>query len=320
MTRVFSPRIVQNEPSAASSRTTDHGSGSGERLAQRVGEVVLLDRQLAHRLDLAARPQVVAERAARTPQAHASWASRAVGLLAGLDELQPAELAHRLEHPVAHRAAGVEHGEQRLVDERAHVVERVVTEHGIRAVEREAVVEDRQPAQRATLGVAQQVPRPVDDREQGLVPVGRGAVAAAQQREPVVEPPVDVLDRHRAHPGGRELDGQRQAVEAAHDAAARSSGSRRTPGRAAAGPLAEQLGCRVVVELGEREDPLGGDRQRRPGGGDHAQAAGRTPPGRPPGRRPPRPRARSCRGSSRVGAAAELLRDPARARRCAARA
>ena len=64
------------------------------------------------------------------------------------------------------------------------------------------------------------------------MPVGRRAVAAAQQGEPVVEPPVDVGDRHGAHPGGGELDGQRQAVEPAHDAQ-HARGSRATPGRAA---------------------------------------------------------------------------------------
>ena len=99
-----------------------------------------------------------------------------------------------------------------------------MTEHGIRTVEREAVVEGREPAQRMTFGVVQQVPRPVDDGEQRLVPVGRGAVAAAQQGEPVVEPAVDVLDRHRAHPGRRELDGQRQPVEPAHHAQHRRRG------------------------------------------------------------------------------------------------
>ena len=64
-------------------------------------------------------------------------------------------------------------------------------------------MEDRQPAQRPPLGLAEQVPGPVDDGDQGLVPVGRAAVAAAQQREPVVEPPVDVVDRHRPAPWRR---------------------------------------------------------------------------------------------------------------------
>ena len=255
--------MVQNAPSAVSSRTTDHGSGrvsASRRASARLFSSTATSRTASTwRGDHRSSPT----RSANS-QAHSSWAARAAAVLAGLDELQPAELAHRLEHPVPHRAARVEHGEQRLVDERAHVVERVVTEHGIRAVEREAVVEGRQPAQRATFGVAQQVPRPVDDREQGLVPVGRGAVAAAQQREPVVEAAVDVLDRHRAHPGRRELDGQGQPVEPAHDAQ-HGRGVEGHPGPGGPGALAEQLGCRVVVELGEREDPLGGDRERAPG-------------------------------------------------------
>ena len=263
MTRGFSPRMVQKAPSAVSSRTTDHASGrvsASRRASARLFSSTATSRTASTwRGDHRSSPT----RSAKS-QAHSSWALRAAVVLAGLDELQPAELAHRLQHPVAHRAARVEHGEQRLVDERAHVVERVVTEHGIRPVEREAVVEGRQPAQRPTLGVVQQVPRPVDDGEQRLVPVGRGAVAAAQQGEPVVEAAVDVLDRHRAHPGRRELDGQRQPVEPAHHAqhGLRVEGHR---GPRGPGALAEQHGCRVVVELGEREDPLGGDLRAGPG-------------------------------------------------------
>ena len=94
-----------------------------------------------------------------------------------------------------------------------------MAEQRVGAGQREAVVEDREPAQRLALGLGEQVPRPVDDRDQRLVPVGRAAVAAAQQREPVVEPAVDVLDRHHPHLGRGQLDRQRQPVEPAHDAA-----------------------------------------------------------------------------------------------------
>ena len=106
-------------------------------------------------------------------------------------------------------------------------------EQRVGAGEREAVVEDREPAQRPALALGEQVPRPVDDRHQGLVPVGRAAVAAAQQREPVVEPAVDVLDRHHAHLGRGQLDRQRQPVEAAYDAAYGLVVEARRPGRAA---------------------------------------------------------------------------------------
>jgi hypothetical protein len=135
-------------------------------------------------------------------------------------------------------------------------------------------MEQRQPPQRALLVGVQQVPGPLDDREQGLVPVRGAAVAAAQQREPVLEPAVDLLDRHGAHPGRGELDRQRQAVEPADDTGhgllgetdARPGGDR---------PLAEQLRRVARLELAERVDALGGDRERRAAGGEHAQVGRR---------------------------------------------
>ena len=140
------------------------------------------------------------------------------------------------------------------------------------AGQREAVVEDREPAQRPALVLGEQVPRPVDDRHQGLVPVGRAAVAAAQQREPVVEPPVDVLDRHHPHLGRGQLDGQGQPVEPAYDAAYGVVVERDArAGRR--GALAEQVGGGLLAELAQREDPLGRDRERRAGGGHDAEPA-----------------------------------------------
>ena len=106
------------------------------------------------------------------------------------------------------------------------------------------------------------------------MPVGRAAVAAAEQREPVVEAPVDVGDRHRPGPWPRPARSR-----AAARRAARRRGGRRRPaaGRRAGRPRARwrnSVGARVLGQLGEREDPLGRDRQRRPGGGD-ARAASR---------------------------------------------
>ena len=71
-----------------------------------------------------------------------------------------------------------------------------------------------------------------------------------------------------------QLDRERQPVETADDAAyglvvERYAGSSR---RCA---LGEQVGGGVLGELAEREDPLRGDRERGPGGGDHAKLAAR---------------------------------------------
>ena len=106
------------------------------------------------------------------------------------------------------------------------------------------------------------------------MPAGRAAVAAAQQREPVRQPPVDLLERHRPHPGRGELDRQRQAVKAGDDAGderlgepdARPGGHR---------PLLEQPGGVAGVQLAEQVDALGGDRERRPAGDEHAQVGRR---------------------------------------------
>ena len=108
MTRVFSPRMVQKPARAAVSSAVAAGSGTATRGAQRVGEVVLLDGELADRGDLVGRPELGAVRRgeARGPRRAARVARR--GVLAGADQLHPAELAHRLEHPVAHRPAGVD--------------------------------------------------------------------------------------------------------------------------------------------------------------------------------------------------------------------
>jgi len=105
------------------------------------------------------------------------------------------------------------------------------------------------------------------------VTVGRAAVAAAQQREAVAEAPVDLLDRHHAHLRGRELDRQREAVEAV-DHAADGGRVERGAGPRRGGALAEQARRVLGRELTERVDALGRDRERRPARGQHPQVGG----------------------------------------------
>jgi hypothetical protein len=256
----------------------------GDRGAQFVGQVGLLGADRVDRRELAGARQarLMGGRVADGP---AALGGAGAGVLAGRPELHPAELADGLQHPVADPGPGLGHAQQRLVDEAADRVEGTGAEHDLRRLERETVLEQRQPPQGALLAGVQQVPGPLDDREQGLVPVGSTAVAAAQQREPVLEPPVDLLDRHGAHPGRGELDRQRQAVEPADDTGhdrlgethARSRGDR---------PLAEQLGRVARLQFAERVDALGGDRQRGPAGGEDAQVGrGRDQEGGELGRR-----------------------------------
>ena len=52
-----------------------------------------------------------------------------------------------------------------------------------------------------------------------------------------------------------------------------ASSSQRYAGARGRGALREQVRGGVLGELAEREDPLGRDRERRPGGGDHPQLA-----------------------------------------------
>ena len=158
----------------------------------------------------------------------------AVVVLAGVDELHPAELTHRLQHPVARRRRPVSHdGQQRLVDEPLHDVERVVAEHRLAPPSRvNPSWNTDEPAQRPALPFGEQVPGPVDDGQQRLVPVGRAAVPAAQQREPVLQAAVDLRRRHhRTFAAASSIASGSPSSRAT--IAATSSSSSSTPGRAA---------------------------------------------------------------------------------------
>jgi len=160
------------------------------------------------------------------------------------------------------------HAQQRLVDEAADRVEGAGAEHRLRCLERAAVMEQRQPPQRALLVGVQQVPGPLDDREQGLMPVGSAAVAAAQQREPVLEPSVDLLDRHGAHLGRGELDRQRQAVKPPDDVDDQRAGLAVQPELRAdrRRPVGEQPHGGILVQRRDDEQRLPGDAKRLPAG------------------------------------------------------
>ena len=84
-----------------------------------------------------------------------------------------------------------------------------------------AAREHRQPREHPLLVVEQQVVAPVDDGLQGLLARQRRARAAGQQPEPVVQAGEDLVGRERTRAGGRQLDRQRQAVEAGADLADR---------------------------------------------------------------------------------------------------
>ena len=160
-----------------------------------------------------------------------------------LEPLEPV-LPHGLEQPIARHAVAGLHGDERLVHERGDAVEdvlrleRLARADRLRRVEREAAEEHREPAQQHLLPLAEQPVAPFHRRAERAMPRQRGAAAAREQLECVVQPAGDLLRRQHAHARGGQLDRERDAVEATAD-----------------------LGHRVAVRLGERER---GQRRVRP--------------------------------------------------------
>ena len=128
-----------------------------------------------------------------------------------------------LQHPVACPVRSVPHGEQRLVRERGYQVKHLIrADAAARAylhgrLQHRTAAEDGEAAPEHSLGVVEQVPAPVDDRAERLMPRHRGAASAGQQPEPVIEAGRDLLRGHGAQPGRGELDRERHAVESTAD-------------------------------------------------------------------------------------------------------
>ena len=119
--------------------------------------------------------------------------------------------------------------------------------------------------------VLHQAPAPVDHGAQRAVARQRGAAAAGEQPEAVVEARGELLDRHRAQPRGGELDRQRQPVEAAADLARRRRRRARSRGAAAARSLNRRTRGVVGSSGGIGDEALARDRQRLAAGGDDPQ-------------------------------------------------
>ena len=108
---------------------------------------------------------------------------------------------------------------ERLVDQ---VAKNVDDAGGVRAgsggyvlgrLQREAVDEDRQPAQQPALGAGEQVVAPVDRRPQSLVTGQFSALTAAEHTKAVIESGGDLFGRQRTDPRGSQLDRERHPVE-----------------------------------------------------------------------------------------------------------
>ena len=140
-----------------------------------------------------------------------------------LREPVPGVFLDRVEHPVA-RCAVLVGAQQRFLGQRGEQLEhfppldRITAADLLGRVQARSAGEHREPAQDQPFGVGEQLPAPVDHRAQRPVMRQRGAAAAGQQAEPVVEPVGELIKGHGAQPGCGEFDGQRYPVERPADA------------------------------------------------------------------------------------------------------
>ena len=222
-----------------------------DRPAQYRGDVVRLGAEPRDPLQLPGAPQL------RFGGLHQLDDQRRVGgldrrALARVVQLLRGVLADRLQHPVPGRRSGYR-DDQRLLDQCGEHVERRVarTAHPRRRVLGRAAGEDRQPPRQRALGFVEQVPAPVDDRTQGLVPRRSRPRAVREQPEPVAEAAADLVDRERAQASRRQFDRQRLPVELTADLGhgRPQRGGDREARRHGGGPIGEQA-YRVVVGQG----------------------------------------------------------------------
>ncbi len=150
-------------------------------------------------------------------------ASRCRVELAGLNELFERISPGGFEQPIAYRRAARIRGHQRFRHQVRNPIDDVrrrnlgIRYYGTRGLKCEAAGEDCQATQQHALGFGQQLVAPVKCRPQCLMPRQRRAVTAGEQLELVVEPGRNALYPKRRGARRRELDGQRDAVEATTD-------------------------------------------------------------------------------------------------------
>jgi hypothetical protein len=216
-------------------------------------------------------------------------------LLSNVLQPAPSVLPDRLQHPVAGPPAPGVCEDYRLLHQPGQHLEDLLRRE-VRAaadelgsLQLEAVGEDRQPAPEDAFALGQQLEAPIDRGVQRLVPAAGGPAARAQQPEAIPEPVDYMVHGQRPQAHGGQLDGQRNALEAAAelrdgvrvasvDLEARLNGRR---------PLQEQL-HRVVLQQGllrrrsvagrhaqrrHRQDHLALDAERLPAGDQHLEAA-----------------------------------------------
>ena len=134
-----------------------------------------------------------------------------LGLVAGGGQLRQSEVADGDEH-VETRQAVVTHHEQGVGDQGVEEVGGLRTDERLRRHEGEAVREQGQPGQGATLGGVEQVPGPLDDRCQGAL-TGWGVAGSGEQIGSTGQALSDLADRQAAGARGGQLNGQGNTLQ-----------------------------------------------------------------------------------------------------------
>ena len=192
------------------------------------------------------------------------------------------ELADRLQHrkpgpprrPVRDQQRLTHQGVQQI--QHGVVVGAIESAYRVGALEIEPTGEHRTPREQRLLLVIEVVVGPCHRVAQRVVAL-QAAPGADQQPEPLIQTVTDLARRHRRHPRGRQLDGQRNPVEASADLHHRggllSRGHREARGNAA-GAFDKQahrrgVDARTHRQRGHQPQLLVGDPQSFAAGRQH---------------------------------------------------
>jgi hypothetical protein len=172
------------------------------------------------------------------------------GLFAALAQASEREISDRRQHVEA--PVGADPNE-RLVpqrrDERDRSARRI--DHRLRRLDPESAAEDRDGGERASFAFVEQIPRPRHAALEGLVVRHSGSLRA-ERVEAIVHSREQIAGRERSKPRGRELDSERNALEALEELDQRGAnvGIARRPRRASARRVEEeQASARARLEL-----------------------------------------------------------------------
>ena len=142
--------------------------------------------------------------------------------LGGRGELLQPELPDRFQQGVAGAGVSGRVGEEQALVEQGgdpfQDVSSVVPSHRRGGFQGEASGEDRQRAKEALLLAVEEVVAPGDRRPHRAQPLRQVGRAATEQRQAAVEPGQQRLRREERQARRRQLDGQGQAIDPAHDA------------------------------------------------------------------------------------------------------